>query len=422
MSGARRAQVALAGVVALQLVAETALTPYWPHLFRRLFGVEELAATGSYLALCRVAGLAALPVWGLAALRWPVRTLLVTGLALSAVLDLALALAPTWWTFAAFSAGVVASGSVLVLAYPALLEVLERPGRVDRRTGVVTYWAVFHAAVVLATLVGAGIVALAQPRWGLAAFAAVDLALAVAVLRLVPAEPVRTEARTEARAEARVRGRARGGATGRAEHWRRLRPWLLLVAAVVTVDAALAVPRPYFVELLLRQGTDTTTAGWLFLAPALASLALLPATPWLLDRLGRGTAPAAALVGSAGLLLQAVAASADDRLGVLGGRLVFGAGCGVLLVVLDLAVFDRIGTHGAAFSAVETGRSAALFAAPILATAAAGAWLGAPLLAAAVLLLLAAGLLLVTATPTSAPSSIVPHHLQEAEHVLDPAR
>lgn len=409
MSTTRRAQAVLAGVVALQLVAETALTPYWPLLFRRLFGIEELAATGSYLALCRVAGLAALPLWGVAALRRPVRTLLVTGLSLSAVFDLALAVAPTWWTFAAFSAGAVASGSVLVLAYPALVAVTERPDTTDRRTGVVTFWAVFHAAAVLATLIGAGIVALAEPRWGLAAFALVDLLLVIAVLTLVPAEPVR-------------RRTAGGAPVEQSGRWRRLRPWLVLVVAVVAVDAALAVPRPYFVELLLRQGVDARTAGWLFLAPAVASLVVLPATPWLLARLGRATAPVGAMLGGVGLVAQALAAAAEEPLGVLAGRLIFGAGTGVLLVMLDLAVFDRIGSSGAAFSAIETGRSAALFAAPIVATAVAGAWLGAPLVAGAVLLI-AAGVLLTFARVAAPPADphlfpAVPSPTQETEHVL----
>lgn len=407
----------LAAVVALQLIAETALTPYWPLLMRRLFGIEELAATGSYLAICRVAGLVALPLWGLAALRWPVRTLLVTGLVLSACFDLALALSPTWWTLAAFSAGVVASGSVLVLAYPALIAVTERPDTTDRRTGVITFWAVFHVAAVLATLIGAAIVGLDQPRWGLAAFALVDLVLALAVFALVPAEPVRRRASSAATVAAEPH-------LVRVSRWRRLRPWLALVVAVVAVDAALAVPRPYFVELLLRQGVDASVAGWLFLAPAVASLAILPLTPWLIDRLGRATAPVGAVLGAVGLLAQALAASADASAGVLAGRLLFGAGTGVLLVVLDLAVFDRIGTGGAAFSAIETGRSAALFAAPIVATAVAGVWLGAPILAGAVLLLVAAALLALTRLTVPdrglRPLPSTPSPSQETEHVLDP--
>jgi MFS family permease len=405
----RRAPVVLAGVVALQLVAETALTPYWPMLFRRLFGLEELAATGSFLAVCRVAGLAALPLWGLAALRWPVRSLLVTGLLGCAVCDLGLALAPTWWSFTAFSAAVVAFGSVLVLAYPALVAVVEQGGRASRRAAVLTFWFVFHTIAVASTLIGAAVVALPEPRWGLGAFAVVDLALALLVLATVP----RTQA---APAGAGPRDDEPAPGAGPAERRRQLRPWLVLVAAVVAVDAALAVPRPFLVELLVRQGIDTTAAGWLFLAPAVASLTVLPVASRLHDLLGRHCAPLAAATATAGLLAQAAAAAAEEPAWFLAGRLLFGAGVGVLLMVLDLAVFDRIGTGGAAFSAVETGRAAALLAAPLLATAVAGVWLGAPMVAGAVLLA-AAALLLIRGTP---PVPDVRNDSQETEHVLDP--
>lgn len=419
MSPTRRVPVVLAGVVALQLVAETALTPYWPTLFRRLFGLDELGATGSFLAVCRVAGLAALPLWGLAALRWPVRNLLVTGLLGCAVGDLALALAPTWWSFTVLSAAVVASGSVLVLAYPALVAVVERGGRAGRRTAVTTFWVVFHTVAIASTLIGAAVVALPEPRWGLGAFAVVDLALALLVLATVPKAP-------PAPAEAGLaEGPARSEPAPRAApgvRRRRLRPWLVLVAAVVAVDAALAVTRPFLVELLVRQGVDTTAAGWLFLAPAVASLAVLPVASRLLDLLGRSCAPLAAATAAGGLLAQAAAAAAEAPIWFLAGRLLFGAGVGVLLMVLDLAVFDRIGTGGAAFSAVETGRSAALLAAPLLATAVAGGWLGAPLLAGAVLLV-AATVLLVRGTPP--PPTVRPesqNESQETHDVLDPVR
>lgn len=407
MTPARRAQLVLAGVVALQLIAETALTPYWPLLFRRMFGLDELAATGSFLAVCRFVGLAALPLWGLAALRWPVRNLLVAGLLGCAVFDLALALAPTWWLFTASSAAVVACGSVLVLAYPALVAVVERDGRATRRTAVVTFWAVFHTTVVLSTLIGAAIVALPEPRWGLGAFAVVDLALALLVWTAVPAE--RPSARPSPDAALPTR----------AERWHRLRPVLVLVAAVVVVDAAVAVPRPFLVELLVREGIGATAAGWLFLAPAVASLAVLPAASRIQRRLGKGCAPVASVVAAAGLTGQALAVAAEAPWWFLLCRLLFGTGVGVLLVVLDLAVFARIGTTGAAFSAVETGRAAALLAAPVIATVVAGLWLGAPLVGGAVLLV-GAGLLIARNVlhPDPAPSD----KSQETEHVLHPVR
>lgn len=378
MTRARRGQVVLAGVLALQLLAETSLTPYWPLMFRHLFGLDELAATGGYLAVCRVVGLAALPLWGLAALRWPVRTLLVAGLLGCAVFDLLLAVAPTWWLFTACSAAVVACGSVLVLAYPALVEVVERGGRAGRRAAVVRFWVVFHVTAVLSTLIGAAIVALPQPRWGLGAFAVVDLALALLVWAAVPASPPRTP---------RPAPPAPAGRSRR-------RPWIVLVLAVVAVDAAVAVHRPFLVELLLAEGLSPAVAGWLFLAPAVGALLILPAAAALQDRLGRACAPVAAVLAAAGLAGQALTVDDGALWGFLGARLLFGAGLGVLLIVVDLAVFARVGTAGAAFSAVETGRSAALLAAPLVATALAGHRLETPLLAGALLFVMAAVLLL----------------------------
>lgn len=404
----RRARAVLAGVVALQLVAETALTPYWPLLFRQLFGVDELAATGSYLSACRFAGLLAMPLWGLLALRLPVRSLLVAGLLGSAVFDLALALAPTWWSFTAYSAGVVACGSSLVLAYPALVSVVEQDGRRDRRGAVVLFWAVFQVAAVGSTLIGAAIVGMDQPRWGLGAFAAVDLLLAVLVLSTVPVRPVRPARAAE----------PPGPEASRTRDLARVRPLLLLVLAVVAVDAALAVPRPFFVELLVSGGASVDAAGWLFLLPAVGSLAVLPFAGHLLDRAGAALVPGCALVAAAAFALQA--ATSDQLLQLAAARLLLGAATGILLVALDLAVFAQVGTAGPAFSAVETGRSAALLAAPLLATALAGGWLGAPLLGGAALVLLA-GLLLAAhgRRPTLPPSTPTP---QEPSHVLDPVR
>ncbi|PVG81987.1 hypothetical protein DDE18_14935 [Nocardioides gansuensis] len=394
----------LAGVVALQLVAETALTPYWPLLFRELFGMHELAATGSYLSVCRFAGLLAMPLWGLLALRLPARSLIVAGLLGSAVFDLALALAPTWWTFTACSAGVVACGSSLVLAYPALVSVVEQDGRRDRRSAVVLFWAVFHVAAVGSTLVGAAVVGMEQPRWGLGAFAVVDLLLAALVWARVERRPaVETAAPAEQPAVAATTAPSR-------------RSLLLLVVAVVAADAAIAVARPFFVELLVAGGTSVEVAGWMFLLPAVGSLAVLPVASRLLDRPGVALVPACALIAAAAYLVQA--ATSDHLLALAAGRLLLGAATGVLLVALDLAVFAQVGTAGPAFTAVETGRSAALLAAPLLATVLAGPSLGGPLLGSALLVVVSGVLLALHGRRTRVPS--VPPTPQEPLHVVDP--
>lgn len=366
MSGSATGTRVLAAVVALQLVAETALTPYWPLLLRTLFGAEELAATGAYLTACRVAGLVALPLWALAARRWPVRRLLVVSLLACAVLDLALALAPTLLLFTVFSAGVVAAGSALVLAYPALVQVAGGRSQ-DRLSPVLVGVAVFHAASLLATLVGAGVVALPEPRIGLAAFAAVDLALALLVWRRVPPAPATAAAAPAARAARLVAV-----------------PVLVVVGLAVLSDTGTSVTRPFFTELVLSEGGTLGTAALLFLLPALGALVALPLARLLSARVGDALLPVSALVAAGGLLLQALAPS--EVAPVAAGRLALGAGLGLLAVALDLRLFAAVGTAGAGFALVETGRSAALLAAPLLATAAAAADLVLPLVVGAALL------------------------------------
>jgi hypothetical protein len=403
-----RPRLVLALVVAFQLVAETALTPYWPLLLHALFGVEELAATGTYLTVCRVAGLAALPLWGLAARRWSLPHLLVAGLLGSAVFDLGLALAPSLAVFTALSAGVVATGSSMVLAYPALVAVADRGRGGDRLSGIVVYAAVFHAASVLATLVGAGVVALPQPRLGLAAFAVADLLLAVAVWRVVAQRraavpvpvPVPADEVGSGPVEDAVRRRLPAGA-------------LLGVAALaVLVDLGTAVPRPFFTELVLRGGGSLTAAAVLFLLPALAALSVLPAARPLARRLGGRLLPAGAVVAAGGLALQALSGAAGPAAltALAVGRVTLGLGLGLLVVAVDLRVFAAVGTDGPGFTAVETARSGALLAAPLLATATAAVALPAPLAVAAVLM--AAAALVSTRLRYGAPPS--------AAHPADP--
>jgi hypothetical protein len=379
----RGARTALVLVVALQLVAETALTPYWPSLLRTLFGAEELSATGTYLTVCRVAGLAALPLWGLAARRWPAPRLLVAGLLGSAVFDLGLALAPSLPLFTALSAAVVATGSVLVLAYPALVEVVDRAAG-SRVHAVVAYAAVFHGTAVVATLVGAGIVALPQPRIGLAAFAVVDLALAVLVLRMVPAVP-------------------QAAATGPERPRLPVVPLVAVAVLAVLVDLGIAVARPFFTELVLRGGGDLAVAAGLFLLPAAAALAVLPLAVTAVRRVGPALLPLSALAAAAGLAVQAAGATSVPVLAA--GRVLFGVALGLAVVALDLRVFAAVGTAGPGFAAVETARSGALLVAPVLATAAASAALAMPLVVAATLLTVTAA---VAAVPVPAGAPPVP--------------
>lgn len=366
----------LAAVVALQLVAETALTPYWPQLLAELFGTDDLGATGAYLTACRLAGLAALPLWALAARRWPLPRLLVVALLGCAVLDLAVAIAPSLLLFTVASAGVVATGSALVLAYPALVAVADRSGRGDRIGAVLVAVAVFHAASLLATAIGAGVVALPSPRVGLAAFAVVDLLLALLVARRVATEaPAAAVPATAAVPVAAPSVPVRGSVL----RSRLAVPVGVVLLLAVLSDAATSVPRPFFTALVLDGGGSLPLAALLFLLPSVGALAVLPVARRLQARHGDRLLPLAAGLAAAGLAVQAVAPAAVPLVGA--GRLALGAGLGLLAVALDLRVFAAVDTGGSGFALVETARSAALLAAPLLATAAATTDLALPLAA-----------------------------------------
>ncbi|MFI7700556.1 hypothetical protein [Nonomuraea sp. NPDC049480] len=375
-----RAKTVLISVIGLHLVAETALTPFLPQLFDRLYAVDEPGATGLYLWICRVVGLAALPLWGLAARRWPLHRLVLAGLCGSAVLDLLLGLAPSFAAYTVLSAAVVTTNSALLLAYPAFIaehDAGPADGERARLAGICSIVVVFHLSVVVATMVGAGVLALPEPRVGISAFAVLDVLLAVLTYRVLGKRAPAAEAGT---AEGdRGAGRRFAG------------PAVLVQAALIGVafDFSVNVARPFFTELADDLGSGSAGSAVLFFLPSVAALAVLPAVRRCHDLLGDRLLPLALAVGAAGLAWQALSSS---PVGLAGGRLLFGVGLGVGQVAVELWAFRATGTGGPAFTAVETARSAGLLAAPVAAAAAVSYDLALPIAVAAAVQLLATGL------------------------------
>ena len=113
----RGPRLVLALVLAMLLISETALSPFYPALLRELFGIDDLDATGTYLWVCRLAGVIALPLWGLAARRWPLWRLVAAGLGAAIALNLALSVAPSVALFTTVSALLVASVAPLAIGH-----------------------------------------------------------------------------------------------------------------------------------------------------------------------------------------------------------------------------------------------------------------------------------------------------------------
>lgn len=399
-----QARTVLLLVVGLHLVAETALTPFLPMLFRTLFGVQDLAATGTFLWVCRVAGCLAFPLWGLAARRWPAERLVLTGLCASTLLYAGMVLAPDYATFTALSAAVVATNAALLLAYPALISAYERGHRDEageelpsrqRLRGIRAYVAVFHGAVVVSTLVGAAVTALPSPRWGLVVFVLLGATLALLCRRALRGlGPVgsRGRAATPAEPEAPPAPEAPAPTSpARSRPTVRIRPrHVVAVAALAVVfEIATNVVRPFFTEYAVTGGLGTTVGAAQFLLASLAALAALPLAEPAHRLLGRWLLPAGFLLAAAGLLWQCLG---PDPLTLAAGRIVFGVGLGLGHVALDLRMFGATGTAAPAYAAVQTARVGGLFVSPVLATLAATADLVLPLVLGALLYVLGAAL------------------------------
>ncbi|MFJ4876937.1 hypothetical protein ACIP93_17195 [Streptomyces sp. NPDC088745] len=407
----RHARTVLISVIGLHLVAETALTPFLPQLFARLYGIEDPGATGLYIWICRVAGLAALPLWGLAARRWPLHRLVLAGLCGTAVLDLLLGMAPSYAAYTTLSTLIVTTNSALLLAYPAFIAEYgdaSQDGERARLTGVCTLVVVFHLSVVVSTTVGAGVLALPEPRIGISAFAVLDALLAVFTYRILggrrDGEPTAPAAAPAASAVGGHGPPVPAGAgpsapavpvpaasTGRGASSRLTRFTVLAYAALIGVafDFSVNVARPFFTEFSEGLGSGPAGSAVLFFLPSVSALAVLPLVRRCHDRFGDRLLPLALAAAAAGTAWSWLAGSLP---GLVGGRLLFGVGLGLGHVAVELRMFRATGTEGPAFTAVETVRSAGLLAAPLAATAAVSHDLALPLAVAAAVQLCAAAL------------------------------
>lgn len=359
----------LVAVVALLLVTEMALSPFYPQLFARLYGIEDPAATGLFLSVCRASALLALPALALLARRVSLPRLVAGGLAACAVFDAAVAVAPNFAAFTALSAAGAAAGSALLLAYPVLValdEDTDGPGR-----GVPVFVALLYGSTIVATVVGAGVLSLPEPRWGLASFALIDLAVLALVIGVLPPSTRQQDGPRSPWTLAPQRG------------------VVAVIALAVCFELAANVIRPFFTAYAQAGGWSLEGAALLFLVPAAAALAGVGMARPAQIRLGTALLPGALALAAAGLALQT---TSTDWLPLVLGRTLLGVGLGVAHVAIDDAMFSAAGTAGPGYATVETARAAAILAAPALAAATAAHALELPLMLGAVLFAAAAAM------------------------------
>lgn len=367
--GGRTVLLAAAG---LHMVTQSALAPFYPQLFREVFGVRDFAATGTFLVVCQLAAVVALPLWGRASRRLPLARLVTAGQSAAVLLAASLAFAPTYAVFTALSVVLIAAKSVVLLAHPALARNHPR----GLLPGIVQYVAVLHAAAVVATVLGTVVVSVPDPRVALPLLAVVETLLLGACVVMLRAGARAARAPRSERAETTGAPHAVTGAEVRAAGMLRLAAFVLLNA--VAINAV----RPYFTEYAASGGAGTTGAAVLFLLPHFAVLAVLFAAGALRQRLGSLLLPGALGLAAGGLLWQALV---TDTVPLALARLLFGVGLGLGQVALDERVLTATGT-GPAYSVIVAAQTGGLLLAPLLATLTVSASAAGPLLAGAGLL------------------------------------
>ncbi|MEV4647262.1 MFS transporter [Saccharopolyspora sp. NPDC049357] len=347
-----RSRHVLLTAAGLHMVTETALAPFYPELFRAAFGVHDLAATGWFVGLSRIAAILALPLWGLATRRWRMEHLVLCGQSIAVVLTGCLALAPSWAVFTAIGVALVAAKAVVLLAYPATA----RTHPEGLLSGVRQYVAVLQIAIVAASGLGALIVSAPDPTQALPLLAVVE-----GVLLVVCAVALRSRRATGE--ETTVKPADVVPLTAR----------VVLPTAVLVLGFHLAgnVVRPYFTEYSSEAGFSEFAGALLFVV---AHLAALVAVKQVRTRPPGLVVPFA--VAAAGLVLQAV--TADPLLLAL-GRAVFGAGLGLGQVALDVRVLTTTRGSEAVYGLIAAAQHTALLSAPLIATAGATWDLAVPL-------------------------------------------
>jgi MFS family permease len=356
----------------LHVFTETLFAPFYPQLFAKAFGVEQLEYAGLYVAACRLTVVAFAPVWAWLSRRFNIQWLLLMSQLGTAAFTACLPATASETQFLLLSVALLAFKSGYLLVYSLAVKLA---GEERRAQAVGTYQGLFHLAIITSTLASA---------WAIQLIAPLRLFYAVALLDLVQAL-VCLYALSRISVGGQLAARPASGMPG-------LTGLLIPIGFLVfTFHLASNVIRPYFTaftgaETGLALSPDTSAA--LFLLPSAMALAVMP----VVRRLGRCRNQAvlytlAVALLSASTLLQGLA---KDLISLLVGRIAFGLFFVVAQALLEIRLFRESGTNlHFNYGVMVVVQNGALLVAPALASALAGAFgLAAPLLGAAAIYVL----------------------------------
>lgn len=247
--------------VFLAIFNEVLLSPFYPQFFRKVFGVEALAYTGYYIFVCRLTVVLCAPVWGILARWFEVKHLLYVGQAGTAVMTALMGTSTSVNQFLIYTILLLLWKSSYLLVYPLIIQLA---GEDKRATVAGTYQAVFHGAIIAATITGAWMVNLDAPLFLFYWIAAADVLQLGICLYILRGSTQRPDASEESQPV------VVGNQTG----------FIVAIGIVIlTFGLANNLVRPFFTAYVTASAPfniNLLESSFLFMIPSLMAIAALP--------------------------------------------------------------------------------------------------------------------------------------------------
>ncbi|MEP0920018.1 MFS transporter [Leptolyngbya sp. DQ-M1] len=247
--------------VFLAIFNEVLLSPFYPQFFRKVFEIEDIAYTGYYIFICRLTVVVCSPLWGVLARRFEVKHLLYIGQLGTAIMTAFMGTSTTADQFLIYTVLLLACKSSYLLVYPLIIQLA---GEAKRAAVAGTYQAVFHGAIIAATIAGAWMVDLEAPLFLFYWIAAADilqLGLCLYCLRGVSTQRPDSQEASQPSTS--------GNQTG----------FILAIgSAILTFQLANNLVRPYFTEYVIAApfSLNLLSSSLLFLIPSVTAVVALP--------------------------------------------------------------------------------------------------------------------------------------------------
>ncbi|MCK6256492.1 MFS transporter [Fictibacillus sp. KIGAM418] len=334
------ARIALYSCVFLFVFTEVLFSPFYPQFFQKVFGVTDLHFTGTYLFMCRLAVVAASPLWGWLSKIVESRRLLLIGQAGTAISCGMMAISSNEIQFMMWSLVLLLFKSSYLLLYKFLIQSAQ-----DQKAVSAYYHGLTQCAAAGAALASSWLIQLQNPLAVFWWIGGLDLLQAIICLAVFSkAAPFSSSARS-----ARKRGD--------------LRFLIKLAITVFTLHFAVALIRPLFtVYTEAAYGSSYWESSFLFLLPSVMTLGALP----VMKKLKSENLQRMYMISGAMVLISIIMQGASSTVVLFtASRCLFGFFLAICLASLDMSLFQKGREAGHHYGLIFSCQNLGLLLAPV---------------------------------------------------------